>query len=131
MNHRFALTALVLILFSSPVLAGGCKHEGEREAAVDADGVTAVEIYALAGDLRIKGSKGADQVSAYGQACASREDMLAVMDITVQRHGDEVRILAEMPDISGDTNRKWKNKYAIMDLEISLPDTVSVSVHDS
>ena len=131
MNHGFALTALVLVLFSSPSFADSCKHKGEREAAVDADGVTAVEIFALAGDLRIKGSKGADQVRAFGQACASREDMLEVMDITVQRHGDEIRILAEMPDISGETNPKWKDRYAIMDLEISLPDTVAVSVHDS
>jgi hypothetical protein len=131
MNHSIVLPALAFILFSAPVYAGGCKYKGERAAAVDADGVTAVEIFALAGELRVRGHQGATQVKASGDACASREDMLEVIDITVQRHGDRVRILAEMPDISGETNRKWRDEYAIMDLDIDLPDTVSVSVHDS
>jgi len=131
MNHSVVLLALTFVLFSAPVYAGGCKYKGERTASVDVEGVTSVEIFALAGELRVRGRQGATHVTANGDACASREDMLEVIDITMQRHGDEIRILAEMPDISGDTNRKWEDEYAIMDLDIELPDTVSVSVHDS
>ena len=131
MNQRIVLPALAFVLFSAPAHADGCKYKAQRAAAMDADGVTAVEIFALAGDLKVRGHQGATQVKATGNACTSREDMLEAIDITVQRHGDEIRILAEMPDISGETNRKWKNKYAIMDLDIELPDTVSVSLHDS
>lgn len=133
MNRKLSLIILALVLgmIAAPASAARCKFKGDRQAELDADGVRIVEIFALAGDLQVTGRTGADKVSARGDACASREDMLAVMDITMQRMDDRIRILAEMPDISGETNRKWKNKLAMMDLEISLPDSVAVSVHDS
>ncbi len=132
MNHTLILTGLAVALFASPTQAwNNCRHKSEFNAAVDAAGVTSVEIFALAGDLRVRGRAGEDRISAEGQGCVSEEDMLTVMDITMQRDGDQVRIFAEMPDITGETNRRWKNEYAVLDLDISLPDTVAVSVHDS
>ncbi len=124
------LLAVPLILLSSPA-AAWCKHKGEREAIQPAAGVTTVEVFARAGELRIRGRSGATEVQARGEACADREDMLEVMGITMLELPDRLQVLVEMPDISGETDPKWKDKLAVMDLWVDLPDSVNLIVHDS
>ena len=127
---RSLLLALPLVLLSSPA-AAWCKHKGEREAVQPAAGVTTVEVYARAGGLRIRGRSDATDIRARGDACAAREDMLAVMGITLRELPDRLQVLVEMPDISGETNPKWKDKLAVMDLWVDVPDSVNLIVHDS
>jgi hypothetical protein len=133
MNARLLplLFTIALSLLASPVSAARCKHKGEREAVEPAADLTTVEVFARAGELRIRGSAHATEVRARGDACASREDMLAVMDITMRQLPDRLQVLVEMPDISGDTNRAWRDELALMDLAVDLPDTVKLIVHDS
>ena len=127
---RSILFAAPLVLLSSPA-AAWCKHKGDREAVQPAAGVTTVEVYARAGELRIRGRSDATEVRARGEACADREDMLAVMGITMIELPDRLQVLVEMPDISGETNPKWKDKLAVMDLWVDVPDSVNLIVHDS
>jgi hypothetical protein len=133
MNKRSLslLLAIGLGLISSPAAAGWCKHKGDREVIEDLGDITTVEIFARAGEMEVTGRSGTTEVRARGEACAAREDMLAVMDITMQRLPDRLLVLVEMPDISGETNRKWKDENAIMDLRVDLPSSVAVIVHDS
>lgn len=109
----------------------GCEHEAEREASLPLEGVRTVEVFALAGELRLRGREGADGIAARGHACSSRKDMLEAIGITVRRLDDRVQLLAEMPDISGGTRREWKDEFATMDLEIEVPAGVAVVLHDS
>ena len=125
------LIAVALGLVAHPAAAAWCKHKAEREATEDASELTTVEIFARAGELTVRGRTGAKEVRARGAACAAREDMLAVMGITMRRLPDRLQILVEMPDISGETNRDWKDENAMMDLSVELPDNVAVIVHDS
>jgi len=127
---RIALAGM-LGLALTPAWGYRCKAEAERSGAMDAVDVTTVEIFALAGDLQVRGDTETTRVEAEGQACVSREDMLPAIDITVRRVEDRIQVLAEMPDISGETNRRWKDELAIMDLSIRLPAGVAVIVHDS
>ncbi|MGD8977452.1 MAG: hypothetical protein PVG91_07580 [Gammaproteobacteria bacterium] len=110
---------------------GSCKYTADRQGEIATDGATTVEIFALAGELRVTGRKDATSVTAAGEACVSREDMLPAIDITVRRDGDRIQVLAEMPDTSGETERRWRDEYATLDLEIELPDDVAVILHDS
>jgi len=108
-----------------------CKFQADRNGEISVEDATIVEIFALAGDLRVTGRADAKSVTASGEACVSREDMLPAIDITVSRNGDRIMILAEMPDISGETERKWRDELAMLDLEIELPAHMAVIVHDS
>ena len=135
MNTRYTTTITLLALFTSlaagPAVAGGCRHKAERSAADDLAGLDTVEIFARAGELEVRGSSKSTGVSARGDGCTSREDMLAAMDIVLRRLDDRLQVLVEMPDISGETERRWRDEYAVMDLTVELPDTVAVIVHDS
>jgi len=57
--------------------------------------------------------------------------MLAATDLVLRRLDDRLQVFVEMPDISGETESRWRNEYAVMDVRVELPDTVAVIVHDS
>lgn len=134
MNIKSAFGLVIALALAAQPAWGwgsGCKHTADRQGEIALDGATVVEIFALAGELRVTGRKGATRVAATGEACVSRKDMLPAIDITVRRDGDRIQVLAEMPDISGETERRWQGEYATLDLEVELPDDVAVIVHDS
>lgn len=133
MSIKPALGLLILLALTAPPAWGwgSCKYTADRQGEIAMDGAATVEVFALAGELRVTGRKGATTVTAAGEACVSREDMLPAIDITVRRDGDRIQVLAEMPDISGETERRWKDEYATLDLEIELPNDVAVILHDS
>jgi len=130
-NIFIAVTAIVLGLASLSASAARCKHKVDRSAELELDGAAMVEIYALAGELHVRGKDGLTAVQAKGYACVSRKEMLPETDITVRRTGDRIQILAEMPDTTDEGNGPWEGEYAVMDLEIDLPAGVGVVVHDS
>jgi hypothetical protein len=135
MNARNLVLCTSLLLAAgmaaTPAAAAGCRHTIERAATESAGGLEVVEIFALAGELEVRGSSKASDVVVRGDGCTSREDMLAATDITLRRLGERLQILVEMPDISGETERRWRDEYAVMDLQVDLPDSVAVIVHDS
>ncbi|MGB5211413.1 MAG: hypothetical protein WBN31_03720 [Gammaproteobacteria bacterium] len=137
MGIRTALGLLMGLsaLATTPSWAWGwgdkCDFQVDRNGAIDVGDATTVEIFALAGELEVRGRAGTSEVTASGEGCVSREDMLPAIDITVSRNGDRIMILAEMPDISGDTDRRWRDEQALLNLEIELPDHLAVIVHDS
>lgn len=122
---------LALALASGEATAGPCKHRADRSAELDAAGITTVEIYALAGDLKVTGRDSGSAIRASGEACVSKEGMLEELDITIRRTDDRVQILAEMPDTSDETGDRWVGQYAVLDLEVTLPAGMSVILHDS
>lgn len=130
-NIFIVVTAIVLGLASLSASAARCKHKVDRSADLELDGAGIVEIYALAGELHVRGKDGLTSVQAKGYACVSRKEMLPETDITVRRTGDRIQVLAEMPDTTDEGDGPWQGEYAVMDLEIDLPAGVGVVVHDS
>jgi DUF4097 and DUF4098 domain-containing protein YvlB len=126
-----ATIAISLGLASLPASAARCKHKADRSAELELDGAGIVEIYALAGDLVVRGRNDLTAVQATGDACVSKQEMLAETDITIRRTGDRIQVLAEMPDTSDEGDGQWEDEYAVMDLEIDLPAGVGVVVYDS
>lgn len=127
---RIVLAGL-LGLALTPAWGYRCKAQAERSGGIDVTDATTVEIFALAGDLGVRGDPEATRVEVDGRACVSREDMLPATTITVRRVDDRIQVLAEMPDTSGETNRRWEDEMAIMDLEVRLPAGLAVILHDS
>ncbi len=137
MGIKTALGLLIVLsgLASTPAGAwdwgNQCKFQAERSGDIGVEDATTVEIFALAGELRVTGRADTGTVTVSAEACVSREDMLPATDVTVSRNGDRIMILAEMPDISGETNNKWRDELAMLDLDIELPEHLAVIVHDS
>lgn len=122
---------LIFGLASATASAARCKYRADRSADIEADGIATVEIYALAGELRVRGVEERDRISAVGDACVSKEAMLEEVGITVRESDDRVQILVEIPDTSGETGDRWARQYAVMDLDVRLPSGMAVIIHDS
>jgi hypothetical protein len=125
------ITAVTLGLASNAALAARCKHKADREATFPAADVQTVEIFALAGELRVRGDVDATEIVAKGDACVSREGMLEGTGITMRELPDRLQVLVELPDTREESDSEWEGELAIMDLSIALPDSVAVIVHDS
>jgi hypothetical protein len=118
---------LAVSLAATPLLAswGDCTNTAPRSAVLPVAGATKVTIVGRAGSLKVVGRAGAGEVRATGTACASSRGDLADMRLLATRSGGEIRIEAEVPDISGSW---WGNRS--LDFEVSLPANVTVDVID-
>jgi hypothetical protein len=128
--------ALQLLLVGVLWLAGcyvaradDCKVTAERSATLSAAGAQRIEITARAGDLRVSGHKGANQVSARGKACASEQGLLDLIRIEMRLDGDVLRVTVLMPNIEADDAPR--NARASLDLVVDLPDDLPVTLLDS
>lgn len=115
---------LSLLLATGPAFGwGGCDHKADRSAAIDTTDAKRIVIEARAGDLDVRGVAGT-QIKARGTACADKSRDLDEVRIVTERHGDEVRVIAEIPETS------W-NDSAWLDLKIEVPADVPLEIHDS
>jgi hypothetical protein len=128
--------ALQLLLAGALWLAGcyvtyadECKVTAERSATLSAAGVQRINITARAGDLRVNGHKGANQVAARGKACASDQGLLDLVQVEMRLDGDVLRVTVLMPNIEAEDAPK--NARASLDLVVDLPDNLPVTLLDS
>src|ERR1051325_825704 len=118
---------LALSFAAAPLLAswGDCANTAPRSAALPAAGATRVTVIGRAGSLKVVGRAGAHEVRATGTACASNRGDLDDIQIRAKRNGNEIRIEADVPDISG----SWWGERRL-DFEVALPVNVQVDVGD-
>jgi len=122
----------LLALAPATALAWGdeCDFRAERAAAVDAGGVEKVVIQAGAGDLKVTGRANAAKIEARGTACAGSQAMLDAAQIVARREGNVVYLETRLPQ--DDESFSWgKDKYARIDVGITLPASISVEAQDS
>lgn len=106
-----------------------CRYEAERRVGLDAAGVTALLVDAGSGELEVEGTAGSDRVEAVARACASEEDDLASLQLTLERRGSELVLSAHYPD---DRGRRWeRGGYARLDLVVRVPRGMALDVEDS
>ena len=111
-------------LSAVPALAADCDFNALHEDAATAAGVELIEIEASAGDLKVIGEEGSGLIRVHGEACASKQRLLEDVRLLVERHGANVRIVAETPD-SG-----WRRSSARLDLTIVVPTSVEIEIDD-
>jgi hypothetical protein len=109
----------------------GCRFKADRAGGVDAVGVTKVVIRAGAGDLEVRGVANAKRVEARGYACASSEQLLTAVQISVRREGDVIYVETDLPQYDAARHSMDDNDSAYLDLGIAVPNNLPVDGIDS
>lgn len=124
-SSLFGSLLLLACLAAVPAFAwSDCDHRAERDARVSVDGVKRVVVVGRAGDLDVRAGSVSDIV-ARGVACADKRSHLEQTRIAVERAGEVVRIVADVPDTSGWNSAVW------LDLDVEIPEDLEVSIEDS
>ena len=105
----------------------GPRYTDPRSATVDADGAQSLFVEARAGMLRIEGRSGISRVRVTGTAYASRREWLDDIRLLARRVGDEVRIVADIPETRGPS---FGESVRGLDLVIEVPANLAVAVED-
>ena len=123
MSSKILLPA-ALVVVALPAAAWGneCSARADRRADIDTAGADRVEIVAGAGDLEVYGISDTKTVHATGRACADSEDVLARINLSAERDGSTLRIVAEIPPDTDD---------AYLDFRVELPAGLQVKITDS
>ncbi|MCE2455762.1 MAG: hypothetical protein J4G12_08130 [Gemmatimonadetes bacterium] len=110
------------------VLAGSsqeCPFEATR--AVWSDG-SSLNVDAAAGTLTVVGVEGLSRIEVEAKACASREEWLDDLEVTLATSGGEVILETHYPDRRGG----WRNiDKASLDVEVRVPTGLPVDVNDA
>lgn len=122
MRPILILPALCL-LFANAALAD-CEYSEPHSFDIELDGATRARIEATAGFLHIRGQEGLDRVEVRGTACAERRSDLEALHLTVDRHGDEIRVVARIDELHSWHSGPW------LDLTIAVPSHLALDVRD-
>jgi hypothetical protein len=122
--RRLLILPALCLLFAVGARADDCEYSEPRDIDIELDGATRARIEATAGFLHIRGQKGLDRVEVRGTACAERRSDLEIVHLTVDRRGDEIRILAKIDDHGSWHNGPW------LDLTIAVPGDLALEVRD-
>src|SRR6185503_709901 len=97
-------TAIFLAAFLAATSAlaswGDCTNTAPRSAVLPLAGATRIVVIGRAGSLKVTGRAGANEVRATGTACTSTKSELSEIQLRATRSGGEIRIEAEIPDVS-------------------------------
>ena len=123
------VSLIALLVFPIGVKADDCEFEKSITLNLDLSSSDTLTVLAKAGKLTITGQANSDEAVIQGKACASSEEWLAESGIeTVE--GDTSKIEVVLPN----TDKGWSftgNKYAYIDLELQVPDSITLDVVDS
>jgi len=106
---------------------GRCAYEAERRVALDASAGEWLRVSAGSGELSVQGREGLSRVQAVARACASDEEALQALTLTLERIDRDVVLSAHYPDRS----RGWDNDYARLDMIVEVPLHMAVDIDDS
>jgi DUF4097 and DUF4098 domain-containing protein YvlB len=125
-----ALWIVACLLPIAAARAEDCKIAADRTASSPLAGIERVEIETEAGDLHVTGMAGATIATARGKACASGDDMMEGITLEMERADRVLRITAKTP--AGSVLRMFgKSSYARLDLEITIPPNLPVTLVDT
>lgn len=120
--------AVFFLILCAPAQAWECKYDKRVDQDLDVSGSSLLKVAAVAGDLRITGESGRNEVEIRGKICVSEEEWLD--DVTIETTtGDTASIAVVVPDSDGWS--LWGNRYAYVDLELLVPADLNLDVKDS
>lgn len=106
-----------------------CAYEVEREFSVAADASGMLSLEVGSGELHVEGREGLEEIVVVGMLCASHEEYLDEMDVSIERsNGGEVVIQAMYPSDRNDTHGR---SVARIDLTVLMPRGMTVDIDDS
>ena len=108
--------------------SGECSFRDERRLVSSASGVTSVEIDAGAGSLHVEGQEGIEEIVVVGMLCASAEENLEDLRVTVDGISDgALQVTTHYPT----QRRGLGNNTARIDLTVLVPLGMDVSIEDA
>lgn len=105
-----------------------CRFEALRTASSNADAQTTLTVDAAAGKLEVTGVAGLGRVEVEARACASREEWLDDLQISLESSGADLLLDTHYPDRDG-----WRggNGRSSLDLEVRLPAGMALNIDDA
>jgi hypothetical protein len=128
MRPAFIIAGLSLLALVDTATAWECEFRAERSGAIDVGGVQKIVLRTGAGELELNGRDGASRISASGTACASSQELLDAMQISVRREGSTAWVETNIPV---EKLKTLSNAYAYIDIEVDVPSNVPVEAQDS
>lgn len=123
------LVALLAYHFSTDASAEWCKYEKDIDLTLDLSGTDVLAISAVAGNLRVTGVSGSEKAVIKGKACSSKESWLE--DIHVETQTGTYAEINAFVSKSNDSGFCIGICYRSLDLEITVPEDLSLDVKDS
>lgn len=121
------LRVALLCICAGQAWAQECRFSSDRAANFSGT-IKKVVISAGEGSLKVSGA--AAGVNAKGRACASAEAMLSRITLESRREGDIVYLTVAVA--SGGMGNMFKlNKYASLDLDITVPKSAQLNITDT
>lgn len=107
---------------------GSCAYETERRVTLSASAQQWLRLKAGSGSLTVEGREGLHRVEAVARACASDEEYLDGLQLTLENDGGDLSLTTHYPRRSS-----WGggNDYARLDLTVQIPKGMAVDVDDS
>lgn len=109
-------------------MGGDCRYGVAREVAIPAAAIERLAIDAGAGELRVEGRDGLEEIRATAELCASVEEWLDDMQLRATESGGELTLTTRYPDRSGWAGR---DNTARIDLTVLVPRGLAVEIEDS
>jgi hypothetical protein len=116
-------------LMSTGLQALDCKFEKTIDQTLDLTGSESLSISAAAGDLGVTGVKDSSVVSIRGRVCVSKEEWLDESRVETSG-GKRAEIAVELPDAGAGWTFTGL-RYAYLDLELEVPDGITLKIKDS
>lgn len=103
-----------------------CELGQERSLTLGADLDDVLEIESGSGEIEVEGVEGLSAVRVTATLCASDEDRLGGLDVTLERRGDRVRLDTHYPR----SRRSRGDRYARIDLRVEVPRGMDADLRD-
>jgi len=117
-------------LLAAAAHSENCKLTADRTAAAPLAGIERIEIETGPGDLHVTGVGGLGAVEAQGRACASRQELLDELVVTIERRGTVLRITGATPR-SGFFGMFGRSLVATLDLTLTVPANLPLKLTDT
>jgi len=107
---------------------GSCSYELDRSFTIPVSGANLLVIDAGSGELNVEGRRGMDQIEVAARVCASREEWLDALTLSVEEVGSEILLEAHYPE-----NRESRrgDNTAKIDLTVVISLGMDVDMDDS
>jgi len=107
--------------------SGECAYEVDRELTIPVSAGNDLSISAGSGSLHVEGQDGLEEIVVVGLVCASQEEYLDALRISVEEASNgDVQLQTHYPE-----NRSGRNSKAQINLTVLVPFGMSVEIDDS
>ncbi|MCB1645250.1 MAG: DUF4097 family beta strand repeat protein [Pseudomonadales bacterium] len=127
MPNLIRLFLLMTATFSAATAFGYCDASRTIRESFAAGDYTSVELNALAGGLEVRGRSGSDVIEFEGHACTDEDRYLDRLTLDIDRQDGVLKLTVIIPYNAPD----FHADYATMDVILTLPADLPVSVRDS